>query len=140
MIYTKSDKAAQFQPHKHFLFWQKWNSEDLILFFKGLQRVRGQWEQNPSLKLPPCHAIFNPHPSTWPVFFFCETSFCLQTFKETLRGADENRGGLGKPACSRKRTATIIFTLKNEVGGLIKALKLFQVGAAGSVLHMLLLR
>uniref|UniRef100_A0A8C7X5X5 tryptophan 5-monooxygenase n=1 Tax=Oryzias sinensis TaxID=183150 RepID=A0A8C7X5X5_9TELE len=46
--------------------------------------------------------------------------------KETLRGADENRGSLGKPACSRKRTATIIFTLKNEVGGLIKALKLFQ--------------
>ncbi|KAF6734606.1 Tryptophan 5-hydroxylase 1 [Oryzias melastigma] len=46
--------------------------------------------------------------------------------KEPLRAAEESRGGLGKPSCSKKRTATIIFTLKNEVGGLIKALKLFQ--------------
>uniref|UniRef100_A0A8C7X4S6 tryptophan 5-monooxygenase n=1 Tax=Oryzias sinensis TaxID=183150 RepID=A0A8C7X4S6_9TELE len=63
---------------------------------------------------------------TEPVPAFGEAGTAASGCQETLRGADENRGSLGKPACSRKRTATIIFTLKNEVGGLIKALKLFQ--------------
>lgn len=35
-------------------------------------------------------------------------------------------------ASERRRTA-IIFSLKNEVGGLVKALKLFQVGPSCSV-------
>ncbi|MED6248604.1 Tryptophan 5-hydroxylase 1 [Ataeniobius toweri] len=48
----------------------------------------------------------------------------------TINGTDEHQDnhGLttGQPSNSRNRAATIIFTLKNEVGGLIKALKLFQ--------------
>lgn len=51
--------------------------------------------------------------------------------KETFKRVDENQDSwsvsCGKSSCSGKRTSTIIFTLKNEVGGLVKALKLFQV-------------
>ncbi|XP_021171637.2 tryptophan 5-hydroxylase 1 [Fundulus heteroclitus] len=39
---------------------------------------------------------------------------------------DKQRLTAATPSTSRTRAATIIFTLKNEVGGLIKALKLFQ--------------
>ncbi|XP_047219926.1 tryptophan 5-hydroxylase 1-like isoform X2 [Girardinichthys multiradiatus] len=48
----------------------------------------------------------------------------------TINGTDEHQDnhGLttGQPSNSRNRAATIIFTLKNEVGGLIEALKHFK--------------
>ncbi|XP_032415697.1 tryptophan 5-hydroxylase 1-like [Xiphophorus hellerii] len=48
--------------------------------------------------------------------------------KVTLNGSDGQQDNLmtGQPSNSRNKAATIIFTLKNEVGGLIRALKLFQ--------------
>lgn len=46
----------------------------------------------------------------------------LQLNKSTFKKIEEN----GENA-SEKGRATIIFSLKNEVGGLVKALKLFQV-------------
>ncbi|KAM4597266.1 tryptophan 5-hydroxylase 1-like [Fundulus diaphanus] len=57
---------------------------------------------------------------------------CVSTSKNkvSINGGDEDqdkqRLTAATPGTSRTRAATIIFTLKNEVGGLIKALKLFQ--------------
>uniref|UniRef100_A0A8C6KYS4 tryptophan 5-monooxygenase n=1 Tax=Nothobranchius furzeri TaxID=105023 RepID=A0A8C6KYS4_NOTFU len=49
---------------------------------------------------------------------------------QQLGQGDVNRDSwrhlLGQPSNSKKSAATIIFTLKNEVGGLVRALKLFQ--------------
>ncbi|XP_059208499.1 tryptophan 5-hydroxylase 1-like isoform X2 [Centropristis striata] len=48
----------------------------------------------------------------------------------TLSKFDENKDNrnisTGRPSSSEKGAATIIFSLKNEVGGLVKALRLFQ--------------
>lgn len=49
------------------------------------------------------------------------------TFSKIGENEDNRSISTGRPASSRKSVATIIFSLKNEVGGLIKALKLFQV-------------
>lgn len=49
--------------------------------------------------------------------------FCFQLNKSTFKKIEEN----GEKNTSEKGRATIIFSLKNEVGGLVKALKLFQV-------------
>ncbi|XP_016535238.1 tryptophan 5-hydroxylase 1-like isoform X2 [Poecilia formosa] len=48
--------------------------------------------------------------------------------KVTMNGSDGHQDNLmtGHPSNPRNKAATIIFTLKNEVGGLIRALKLFQ--------------
>ncbi|XP_073320745.1 tryptophan 5-hydroxylase 1-like [Pagrus major] len=50
--------------------------------------------------------------------------------KVTFNTIDENQDNssvsTGRPSSSRRSVATIIFSLKNEVGGLVKALKLFQ--------------
>lgn len=48
---------------------------------------------------------------------------CLQLNRSTFKKIEEN----GEKNTSEKARATIIFSLKNEVGGLVKALKLFQV-------------
>lgn len=49
--------------------------------------------------------------------------FCFQLNKSTFKKIEEN----GEKNTPEKGRATIIFSLKNEVGGLVKALKLFQV-------------
>lgn len=49
--------------------------------------------------------------------------FCFQLNKSTFKKIEEN----GEKNTSEKGRATVIFSLKNEVGGLVKALKLFQV-------------
>lgn len=49
--------------------------------------------------------------------------FCLQLNRSTFKKIEEN----GEKNTSEKARATIIFSLKNEVGGLVKALKHFQV-------------
>ncbi|KAM7406584.1 hypothetical protein PAMP_000955 [Pampus punctatissimus] len=50
--------------------------------------------------------------------------------KVTFSRIDENRDNRsicnGRPSSSQKGGATIIFSLKNEIGGLVKALKFFQ--------------
>lgn len=48
----------------------------------------------------------------------------FQINKSTFTKIEENTE---KKNTSEKGRATIIFSLKNEVGGLVKALKLFQV-------------
>lgn len=45
--------------------------------------------------------------------------------KSTFPKIDENKDN--KSESGEKGHATIVFSLKNEVGGLVKALKLFQV-------------
>lgn len=55
------------------------------------------------------------------VYFF---HYCFQINKSTFTKIEENTE---KNNTSEKGRATIIFSLKNEVGGLVKALKLFQV-------------
>lgn len=58
--------------------------------------------------------------------------------KVTFSKIDENQDNRsvcnGSPSSSEKSGATIIFSLKNEIGGLVKALKLFQVGLSFKVL------
>lgn len=49
----------------------------------------------------------------------------LQMNKSTFPKIDENKDN--KSVSGEKGRAAIVFTLKNEVGGLVKALKLFQV-------------
>lgn len=49
---------------------------------------------------------------------------CFQLNKSTFTKIDENTE---KKNTSEKGRATVIFSLKNEVGGLVKALRLFQV-------------
>ena len=49
----------------------------------------------------------------------------FQMNKSTFTKIEENRDN--KNEHSEKGTAAIVFSLKNEVGGLVKALKLFQV-------------
>lgn len=49
---------------------------------------------------------------------------CFQINKSTFTKIEENTEKKNAP---EKGRATIIFSLKNEVGGLVKALKLFQV-------------
>lgn len=48
----------------------------------------------------------------------------FQLNKSTFTKIEENTE---KKGASEKSRATIIFSLKNEVGGLVKALRLFQV-------------
>lgn len=48
----------------------------------------------------------------------------LQLNKSTFTKIEENTE---KKGASEKSRATVIFSLKNEVGGLVKALRLFQV-------------
>ena len=54
--------------------------------------------------------------------------------KVTFSKIDENQVNKsvcnGSRASSEKSGATIIFSLKNEIGGLIKALKFFQVSVS----------
>lgn len=54
---------------------------------------------------------------------------------------DENKDNKtdqdNKTASSERGRAAIVFSLKNEVGGLVKALKLFQVGLIYSSLPQL---
>lgn len=49
---------------------------------------------------------------------------CFQLNKSTFTKIEENTE---KKNTSEKGRATVIFSLKNEVGGLVKALRLFQV-------------
>lgn len=51
-------------------------------------------------------------------------NYYLQINKSTFTKIEENTE---KKNTAEKGRATIIFSLKNEVGGLVKALKLFQV-------------
>lgn len=57
--------------------------------------------------------------------------WCLQypfVKASTLGEHQDNRTvSTGRPTSSKRDVSTIIFSLKNEVGGLIKALRLFQV-------------
>lgn len=55
------------------------------------------------------------------VFYLC----VFQMNKSTFSKIDENKDN--KTVSGEKGRAAIVFTLKNEVGGLVKALKLFQV-------------
>uniref|UniRef100_A0A8C4HC17 tryptophan 5-monooxygenase n=1 Tax=Dicentrarchus labrax TaxID=13489 RepID=A0A8C4HC17_DICLA len=48
------------------------------------------------------------------------------TFSKIDENQDNRSISTGRPTSSEKSSATIIFSLKNEVGGLVKALKLFQ--------------
>ncbi|KAM9366659.1 tryptophan 5-hydroxylase 1-like [Symphorus nematophorus] len=48
------------------------------------------------------------------------------TFSKIGENQDNKSISTGRPTSSRRGAATIIFSLKNEVGGLVKALKLFQ--------------
>ncbi|XP_036950841.1 tryptophan 5-hydroxylase 1-like isoform X1 [Acanthopagrus latus] len=48
------------------------------------------------------------------------------TFNKSDENQDKRSISTGRPTSSQKSVATIIFSLKNEVGGLVKALKLFQ--------------
>lgn len=52
------------------------------------------------------------------------------TFSKIDEDQDNRSISTGRPSRSEKGIATIIFSLKNEVGGLVKALKLFQVGVS----------
>lgn len=58
--------------------------------------------------------------------------------KVSFSKIDENQDNRsvcnGRPTSSEKGGATIIFSQKNEIGGLVKALKLFQVGVPFKVL------
>ncbi len=58
------------------------------------------------------------------------------TFSKLAENQDNRSISTGRPTGSEKGVATIIFSLKNEVGGLIKALKLFQVGVLFKVLKV----
>lgn len=51
-------------------------------------------------------------------------SFCLKMNKSTYNHANESQDD---SLSSKKEHAAIVFSLKNEVGNLVKALKLFQV-------------
>lgn len=55
---------------------------------------------------------------------FFKTCFFFQLNKSTFTKIEESTE---KKNSSEKGRATIIFSLKNEVGGLVKALRLFQV-------------
>lgn len=56
------------------------------------------------------------------IFKICH--YCFQLNKSTFTKIEENPE---KKNTSEKGRATVIFSLKNEVGGLVKALRLFQV-------------
>ena len=56
------------------------------------------------------------------------------TFNKSDENQDKRSISTGRPTSSQKSVATIIFSLKNEVGGLVKALKLFQVCVSFKVL------
>ncbi|XP_028436945.1 tryptophan 5-hydroxylase 1 [Perca flavescens] len=48
------------------------------------------------------------------------------TFSKCDENLENRSVAAGRPTSSEKRVATIIFSLKNEIGGLVKALRLFQ--------------
>lgn len=55
---------------------------------------------------------------------YCVVSFCLKMNKSTFNHTNENQDD---SLSSKREHAAIVFSLKNEVGNLVKALKLFQV-------------
>lgn len=61
---------------------------------------------------------------------YLHVCICPSPFKKMALNVSELNQILptARPGTCRKKAATIIFTLKNEVSGLVKALKLFQVG------------
>lgn len=63
--------------------------------------------------------------------------FCacvLQMNKSTFPKIEENKDN--KTASTERGQAAVVFSLKNEVGGLVKALKLFQVKGCKIFLHV----
>lgn len=54
----------------------------------------------------------------------CVMSFCLKMNKSTFNHTNENQDD---SLSSKREHAAIVFSLKNEVSHLIKALKIFQV-------------
>ena len=68
------------------------------------------------------------------IVFFFSSKMNKVTFNKSDENQDKRSISTGRPTSSQKSVATIIFSLKNEVGGLVKALKLFQVRVSFKVL------
>lgn len=79
--------------------------------------------------IPMCFIFTHLSCFYWLSNLFMNTLSTFQMNKAAFPKIDENKDNKtdNKTASTEKGRAAIVFSLKNEVGGLVKALKLFQV-------------